>query len=88
MDLKALLMGAVGNDPAHVRQVFADPTVARALGSIGVGRIDGIEMFELHAPSGGARKVTGRGATRCGRTGIRHPVVTCKQCKKLGAGPS
>ncbi len=87
MDLKAVLLESVRNDPAHVRDVFSDASVARALGSIGVGRIAGIEVFELHAPSVGARKVTGLGATLCGRTGIRHQMVTCKQCEKMRGRP-
>lgn len=83
MELKSLLLDAVRNDPARVREVFADPRVAEALGSIGVGRVTGIEIFATHLPSEGARKATGLGATLCGRKGIRHHVVTCKDCQKM-----
>ena len=86
MDLKGILLDAVRNDPALVRQVFRDASVARALGSVGVGRIAGIEIFELHAPSEGARKAAGLGATMCGRNGIRHRMVACKQCQKMRGG--
>jgi hypothetical protein len=83
MDLKQALLDAIHDDPVRVRQVFADESVVSALASIGVGHKTGIQLFQLHAPSEAARKAMGFGATLCGRDGMRHHVVTCKDCEKM-----
>jgi hypothetical protein len=64
-------------DPLAMRTLFRDPLVVKKLEGIGIA----INIYELHAPSVGAKKEQGLGVTLCGRSrAMRSSVVTCKKC--------
>jgi len=88
MSFKDDVLDAVANSPDTVRNALRDPEVLAALGDIGIGGAGGIQVLELHAPSATAKRHTGLGRTLCGRNGIRHPIVTCKNCLKTLASTS
>lgn len=81
MSFKDDLLAAIAAEPTAVREAFNDDVVVKALGNIGVGGAPGIRVYELHAPSPRG-KPTGLGRALCGRNGIRHAIVTCKDCLK------
>ena len=78
MSLKKQLMADILSDPLMVRDMFNDPEVLNALGSLGILP----KVLELHAPSDSARTPVGLGLTLCGIRGTRHKNVTCKKCLK------
>jgi hypothetical protein len=78
MSLKRDILKLIADDPIRFREVLDDSEIKRVLSDIGVLP----KILELHTPSPNARTKSGLGRTLCGINGTRHPLVTCKKCRK------
>lgn len=78
MSLRSDILKSIEDDPIRFRELLGDSEIERALSDIGVLP----KILELHAPSPNSRTKTGLGRTLCGINGTRHPVVTCRKCRK------
>jgi len=75
------LLDLIEGDPLAIRKALAHPSVVAALNEIGVA-FDAKQVCVLHASGATAKTATGVGVTLCGRKGVRHPIVTCRDCLK------